>query len=213
MHNLFKSIPLRVALLFFLFFFPFFSTFLLAQDEYSLRVAYGKSTHSDLGEILYGDYEKDVANLYTYSFDGGKKVVQNLFDLPLDGYIKSSLSYFDEARGDAIYELTLYFKLYYSFQPFNQNIRLGFGEGGSYTTNILKTEAYGAWENNDNTSKFLNYLDISLDIDLGRLLRVKSLEKSYIGFLIKHRSGIFGLINNVKHGGSNYNCFMIEKNF
>ena len=114
---------------------------------------------------------------------------------------------------DDIYELTLYFKLYYTFAPWHQKIRLGFGEGGSYTTNVLLTERNGAEENNDNTSKFLNYLDISLDVDMGKLLGVKSLENTYVGFLIKHRSGIFGLINDVHHGGSNYNCFIVEKNF
>ena len=33
------------------------------------------------------------------------------------------------------------------------------------------------------------------------------------GYLLKHRSGIAGLINNVDHGGSNYNAFYIEKKF
>ncbi|MBA1433616.1 MAG: hypothetical protein FAF04_08555, partial [Epsilonproteobacteria bacterium] len=47
-------------------------------------------------------------------------------------------------------------------------------------------------------------MDISLDFDLGKLVRVKSLEEFYVGVLIKHRSGVFGLYNGV-HGGSNYN--------
>jgi hypothetical protein len=36
---------------------------------------------------------------------------------------------------------------------------------------------------------------------------------TYVGYLLKHRSGIAGLINNVDHGGSNYNSFYIEKTF
>ena len=92
-------------------------------------------------------------------------------------------------------------------------VRFGFGEGLSYTTKTLRTEANDAQANNDNTSKFLNYLDISVDFDLGKLVRYKPLDETYVGFLIKHRSGIFGLINNVKHGGSNYNSLYIEKNF
>jgi len=191
-----------------------FSTAYSADDTYSLRVAYGKSTKSDLGEVLIGHVDSDIADLYTLSIDGGYKLFDSIGSLPLDLYIKSSLSYFDEANlHDDIYELTTYIKLYYTFRPFDQNIRLGFGEGVSYTTNLLATESAGAALNSDNTSKFLNYLDISLDIDMGKLFGSALLEETYIGILIKHRSGIFGLINNVKHGGSNYNCIMIEKNF
>jgi len=36
---------------------------------------------------------------------------------------------------------------------------------------------------------------------------------TYFGILLKHRSGIFGLINNVAHGGSNYNSIYLEKKF
>jgi len=185
-----------------------------AQENYSLRLAYGKSTQSDLGSVLIADIEGDVADLRTLSLDGGYLLKSNIYNLPLDLYLKSSLSYFDEANlQDDIYEVVVYVKLYYHFSPYQTDIRLGFGEGGSYTDGILSSEAYGAEKNNDNTSHYLNYLDISLDIDMGTLFHNDFLKKTYLGLLIKHRSGVFGLINNVKHGGSNYNCVMIEKNF
>jgi len=187
---------------------------IFAQENYSIRLAYGKSTESDLGEILIGQVNGDVADLRTFSLDGGYLLGRDLFHAPVDLYIKSSLSYFDEAGlQDDIYEVTLYFKLYYNFTPYSQKVRFGFGEGASYTDGILMSEYYGALEHHDHTSHYLNYLDITLDIDMGTLLQSKMLHHTYIGFLIKHRSGIFGLINNVKHGGSNYNCVMIEKNF
>jgi len=47
---------------------------------------------------------------------------------------------------------------------------------------------------------------------MGKLVHLKSLEDTYLGVAIKHRSGVFGLYNGV-HGGSNYNSFYIEKNF
>jgi outer membrane protein len=62
------------------------------------------------------------------------------------------------------------------------------------------------------TSKMLNYLDISFDIDIGRLLSIDTLHDTYLGYTLKHRSGIFGLFNGVK-GGSNYNMITLEKNF
>lgn len=62
-------------------------------------------------------------------------------------------------------------------------------------------------------SHALNYLDFSIDFDLGRLIKQKAMYETYVGWAIKHRSGVFGLINNVKEGGANYNTFYIEKNF
>ena len=61
--------------------------------------------------------------------------------------------------------------------------------------------------------RFLNYLDITVDFDVGKLIDYKPMHETYLGYLLKHRSGIGGLINNVEHGGSNYNCFYIEKKF
>jgi outer membrane protein len=59
----------------------------------------------------------------------------------------------------------------------------------------------------------LNYIDLSLDLDLGRLVRYQPLYNTSLGWALKHRSGIFGLINNVKKGGSNYNTLYIETKF
>jgi len=186
----------------------------MAQESYSLRVAYGKSTKSDLGEVLYGNISSDVKNLRVVSLDGGYLLANGISNLPFDLYLKSSLSYFDEAGvHDDIYEMTLYFKLYYNFLMMQTKMRFGFGEGGSYTNNILLTESAAAVAANDNTSHYLNYLDISLDVDLGSMFSSEMMKKTYVGILIKHRSGVFGLIHNVHHGGSNYNCLYIEKNF
>ncbi len=184
----------------------------IAKDDYTLRVAYGKSTSSDLGEVVLGDIKADVANLRVLSVDGGYLLKRDTFDLPLDFYLRSSLSYYDEAAFQDGYGADVYIKAYYRF--LSDKLRFGFGEGFSYTSKVLATEEYGAQqEDNHNTSKFLNYLDVTVDFDMGRTFGVKSLEDTYFGFLVKHRSGIFGLINNVKHGGSNYNCLYLEKKF
>ena len=56
------------------------------------------------------------------------------------------------------------------------------------------------------TSKLLLYLDPTIDLNLGDLVRAKSLRETYIGLGVSHRSGVFGsakLFNNVD-GGSNY---------
>ena len=40
-------------------------------------------------------------------------------------------------------------------------------------------------------SQLLNFLDFSVDIDLGQLLRVQWMEDLWLGYSIHHRSGIF----------------------
>lgn len=196
----------------YLFFFFFFFSHLIANEQYSLRGAVGVATNSDYGQILYGHIEGHTGKPKVYALDGGYLLQKNLFDLPLDLYVHGGVAYFDEGTlGNDINEVTLYVKLYYNF--FDEIFRFGFGEGASYTSGILFSEYESARSRNDNTSHYLNYLDTSLDFDLGRVSEMTMLKKTYIGFAVKHRSGIFGLINNVKKGGSNYNCFYIEKKF
>lgn len=187
---------------------------LSADDNYSLRVAQGQVTNSDFGEILFLDVASYSHDLQVTSLDAGYLLNQDAFELPLDIYVKGGFSYFDEAGlQDDIYEGTLYIKVYWNIDFFKNRVRLGFGEGASYTSDILYYEKQEAIDNNDNNSKYLNYIDFSLDFDIGRLVRFEPLKNTYLGVAVKHRSGIFGLINNVEKGGSNYYIFSLEKNF
>ncbi|EDZ61729.1 hypothetical protein SMGD1_0837 [Sulfurimonas gotlandica GD1] len=187
---------------------------LSADNNYSLRIAHGPVTNSDFGEVLFLDVKSYPQDLKVTALDGGYLLKKDAFELPLDFYVKSGLSYFDEAGlQDDIYEATLYVKVYWNIDFLSNRVRLGFGEGVSYTSDILYFEKQEAIQNNDNNSKFLNYIDFSFDFDIGRLVRYEPLKETYLGFAVKHRSGVFGLINNVNKGGSNYYAFSLEKNF
>lgn len=187
---------------------------LVAQDDYSLRVAYGKVTSSDFGEILVGNIHSHPNDLNVLSLDGGYLFQQNTLDLPIDTYVKAGLSYFDEdGMHHDVFEFTLYIKLYYNIDFLDNRVRFGFGEGGSYTESLLYAEVLEARQKQGNNSRFLNYIDLSLDVDLGKLIRYRDLEGTTFGWALKHRSGIYGLVNNVRHGGSNYNTFYIETKF
>jgi len=186
---------------------------LIAQDNYSMRVVHGTATQYNLGDVVSGDFGNYRHNLTVTSVDGGYLLKNTLGSLPIDLYAKSGVSYYNEGNYKDAYGLDLYIKALWNVDFLENRVRVGFGEGVSYTTRLLQTELIDAAKQDGDTSKFLNYLDISLDFDFGRLIKNKALKDTYIGFLIKHRSGIFGLINNVKHGGSNYNSFYIEKNF
>ena len=186
---------------------------LIAQDEYSFRVAYGSASENDLGDIISGDMGSHPEDLTVVAFDGGYLLKESAFEWPMDIYIKAGLAQFDEGVYDDIYEATLYIKAYWNFDFLENRIRVGFGNGISYTNDILLTEYLEAQSKNDNNSEFLNYIDLSVDFDFGRLIHYKPLHNTYIGYALKHRSGIYGLINDVTNGGSNYNTFYLEKNF
>ncbi|MEA2100063.1 MAG: hypothetical protein U9P72_08035 [Campylobacterota bacterium] len=187
---------------------------LIAQDDYSFRVAYGKSTNSNLGEIFVGDIKSSSHDYRVLSFDGGYLLKKNLWDIPLDIYLSSGLGYYDEdSVAKNVFEGTLYFKFFYNLDFWQNRVRIGFGEGISYTNRYLRVEYEEAVLDNDRHSKYLNYLDISFDIDLGLLADYKPLNGTTFGWAIRHRSGIKGLINSVEEGGVNYNTLYIESNF
>jgi outer membrane protein len=183
------------------------------SKKYSFRAAYGYASEQDLGEILFTlDFSKHPRDLSVYAIDGGYLLYEDIGDMPLELYAKGGLSYFNEDQFSDTYEVIAYVKLIYNLDFYSNRVRFGFGEGVSYVKDKLESELIEATAESDKTSKFLNYLDITIDFDIGRMVGVKSLEDLYFGYLLKHRSGVFGLYNGV-HGGSNYNSFYLEKNF
>lgn len=185
----------------------------LEEKQYSVRGIYGVATENRLENIMIGNLGSFPEHLAVYGIDGGYLLKKDIFDCPIDVYVKGGLSYFDEGQHDDVYEVLTFIKLYYNFDLFNKGVRFGFGEGVSYTSNYLESEKYNNIVSGGGQSKFLNYLDITLDFDIGKIFNSKDWEDVYFGILLKHRSGIFGTINNVRDGGSNYNSFYIEKKF
>jgi outer membrane protein len=181
------------------------------DNAYSIRLGAGIADKNDLGDILLGDWNRYDKGTSVFNLDGGWRFVENMSDLPIDWYMKGGVScYYENGYADNVWEANLYVKLYWKIDFLQNRVRLGLGEGLSLASDIPIVEVDDA--EGDPKSKFLNYLDISADFDLGRLIRVESLRDVYLGYTIKHRSGIFGLFKHV-HGGSNYNMLTIEKNF
>jgi outer membrane protein len=189
---------------------------LIADDKYIMRMAYGTASQNDLGQIITGNPDSTDKALSVMALDGGYLLKENFLDLPIDIYIKGGLSAFNEKVNNNTYEALAYIKAYYNIDFLDNRIRIGLGEGFSYTSRILEVEYDEVNEDPNNISssaRFLNYLDITVDFDVGKLINYKPMHDTYLGYLLKHRSGIAGLINNVDHGGSNYNAFYIEKKF
>lgn len=190
----------------------FFTSAWASEKQYSMRAVYGWATLKDLGNVIVGQINPDHKQYKLYSIDGGKLLYPNVNDWPVDIYAKGGLTYYNEDSFNNCYGADVYIKAFYNFDFLANRVRFGFGEGLSYTTKLLQIEKKDSINKHSPTSKFLNYLDISLDFDIGKLVRSKALEELYLGALIKHRSGVFGLFNGV-HGGSNYLSLYIEKNF
>lgn len=207
--------------LFFLLFSLFITSTLRADrnvaneaKRYLFRIAYGQSDKNDLGQIISLQPKQHPADTQAFCIDGGYLLTRHAWDVPLDFYAKGGISRFlENGYQDDFFEYTLYLKAYWHFHPGRETIRFGFGEGVSYAASIPYVERVEAEEKGDNNSHFLNYLELSLDIDIGRLFGYNPLEDTYFGYYLKHRSGIYGLINNVHHGGSNYDMLFIEHHF
>ena len=183
------------------------------KKDFSLRLGTGHSDFNNLGQIIIFDFDTYEGHTHVTNIDGGWLFSENMQDLPFDWYLKGGLSYFDEnGLQDNFFEATLYVKVYYKLDFIDNRIRIGFGEGLSWASHVPICEIVEATIDDGKVAKLLNYLDISADFDLGRLINVDSLDDLYIGYTIKHRSGVFGLFSGVK-GGSNYQMFTVEKNF
>lgn len=95
------------------------------------------------------------------------------------------------------WELNSYLMLRWNSFPWNKYVytTIAFGEGFSYSSKVPYIESHDK-TNSEETSKFLNFL--SYEITIGK---PKCRDWSLV-YKLHHRSGIFGMINNVS-GGSN----------
>jgi len=188
---------------------------LIADDDYSFRVAAGASSASDFDQLYnFQGFNTHEEGTNVYGISAGYRLVEDAFDWPFDIYASTSLNYFDEnGHQDNFLEADLYLKLYTKLNFWSNQFRLGIAEGISYAGKVPWVEHLEAVAEEDNESNFLNYMEITFDFDLGKLIRVKDLEQVYLGYLIKHRSGWQGKFGGVYDGGSNYNCIYLEKNF
>ena len=111
-------------------------------------------------------------------------------------------------------EYVLAIKAFYNFNsPFNW--RLGFAEGISYIETVSNIEQREMDEKGYRASKLMNYLDLTVDFDLGDAFGISDLDESFLGVGIHHRSSIFessSAFGRIK-GGSNYLSVYLQHHF
>lgn len=140
----------------------------------------------------------------------------NGWPLDFNGYV--GLLYRDEnglqANG---LQVDAYMKAFWYGFPWSHRVdtRFGFGFGISYANRVPWTEVSSQAERERPTSKLLNYLDPTIDVNVGDIFGGERWKKTYFGLGISHRSGIFAssrLLGSV-NGGSNYIYAYLESSF
>ena len=135
-------------------------------------------------------HNANYVNSYFCAFTAGKKLLnyRGNIDIEAEGQIVKHWELQDHLEFNALFIFR-----WLPF-PWDEYLDTSFavGEGISYATNDPEIEV----ENNDETSKILNYLMFELAFIVPK-------QPNWSLFVrLHHRSGIFGLINGV-HGGSN----------
>lgn len=192
-----------------------------AEGEHSLRVHWNKSSETDLATVVIGDYDASPESNYLIGATYGYQYSDTLFTLPLEMTANVGVQYLDERgyQSDG-YGVTAFVKAHYRWElPWtDKEVRLGLGEGLSYVTRIPVSEQRDFAKKGADSAKLMNYLEWSIDVPLRQfeplngLFRGGALEEMSLGFLVWHRSSVFGIFSDTG-GGVNFMGFSLEARF
>ena len=186
-----------------------------------LRISQGWATPSDIGDILVGDIDSDahgVKDEYNNQFSSlfyGQLLTDEFFGFPVEIYLTPGfIWHWDSEVQNTEQEYVIALKAYTTFD-WPVKWRVGLAEGLSYITNITYIEAKEMEWKGFEGSNLLNYIDISIDINIGDLVNSRSLDHVWLGYGLHHRSAVFGSASQFGRveGGSNYNTVYLQFDF
>ena len=183
----------------------------LPENAY-LRLAHCWATTSSLAEIFSFKAEPDPNNNQLSTIFYGHPMSDHLFGLPIDVYLHTGFGWHWKSEvQDSTQEFILSIKLYYTI-PLPVRVRLGWAEGISWVADIPQRERENLEEKGYTPSQLLNYMDPSIDINLGDILPGDALDGLWFGYYIHHRSAIFESsqqFGRIK-GGSNFQSLYLQ---
>jgi outer membrane protein len=193
-----------------------------AEGEQSLRLLWAKSSETDLGTVVIGDYDPSPESNYLVGAQYGYQFSDTLFSLPLQMTANLGVQYLAE-RGyqDDGYGATAFVKAHYNWRlPFtHKHVRLGLAEGLSYVTRIPMSEVRDfAKKDGAESEKLMNYLEWTIDVPmrqfdaLAPMFHNSAIEDVSVGFIVWHRSSVFGLFSETG-GGVNFMGFGVQAQF
>jgi hypothetical protein len=188
-----------------------------------LRLHFSKSSESDLVTVVVGDFQASPESNYLIGATWGQDLSDTLFGLPFPMTWHVGVQYLAE-RGyqpDG-WGATTFIKANYRMRvPWTQkHIDLGLGEGLSYVDPIPMSEQRDFAKKGPevHSEKLMNYLEWTIDLPLRQfdamepLFRSGGLEDMSVGFIVWHRSSVFGVFAEEK-GGVNFMGFGVEARF
>lgn len=190
------------------------------EPKDSLRIAFAKSSETDLATVVVGDYDASPESNYLVGATWGRKFSDTLFGLPIPMSGNVGVQYFAE-RGyqDDGLGATAFIKAHYDWRlPFTQKyVRLGLGEGLSYVSRIPMSEQRDFAKKGVESSKLMNYMEWTIDVPLRQFtpgvdVRNGGVEEISLGFIVWHRSSVFGIFAD-EGGGVNFMGFGIEARY
>lgn len=188
----------------------------------SVRLYWAKSSDTDLTTAFFGDYDASRESAYLIAASFGHRFSDTMFGLPIPMSLNFGLQYLNE-RGyqDDGWGTTAFVKASYSWQlpSSSKHITFGLGEGLSYASVIPMSEQRDfARKGGAQSENLLNYVEWTIDVPLRQfatfepLFHRSALEDLSVGFIVWHRSSIYGLLAETK-GGVNYMGFGLEGRF
>jgi hypothetical protein len=190
------------------------------EGKSNWRLHWVKSSETDLATVVVGDYDPSPESNYAISVDWGRRFSDTLFTLPIEMTANVGAQYFDE-RGiqpDA-WGATAYIKAHYTWRlPFTQkHIRFGLGEGLSYVTRVPMSEQRDFEKKGVESERLMNYVEWTMDVPLRQFEVMEPLfrggiKEAYVGYMVWHRSSVFGLFADDK-GGVNFMGFGFEARY
>jgi hypothetical protein len=191
-----------------------------ADNQNSFRLSYAKSSETDFVTVVVGDFQQSQESNGLIGATWGRPLSDTLFGLPFPMTAHIGLQYFDE-RGyqkDG-YGATAFVKAHYDWRlPFTQtHLKLGLGEGLSYVSQIPMSERRDFAKKGVESEKLLNYMEWTIDLPLTQFASMKPLfeghiEEFSVGFIVWHRSSVFGLMAE-SQGGVNFMGFGFEAKY
>ncbi len=188
-----------------------------ARERVIVRVLYGRSTDCNLIATMSlrcaSTATEDRTSIVGAQI--GRPFLENVNGWPLDfvGFVGVMRHQENGLQGDS-WSVQGYMKAQYYGFPWSDYVRtrVGFGAGLSLAFQVPYVEVRDQARRDRGTSRLLNYLEPTIDVNLGDVVRVKALDDTYAGVGVSHRSGIFGqsrALGNV-NGGSNYIYLYVE---
>jgi hypothetical protein len=191
-----------------------------SQSKDSLRLYYGRASDTDFVTVVVGDYNASRESDRLTGLNWGHEVGQHLLGMPIRMTANLGVQYLDE-RGlqpDG-YGITSFIKAQYLWRlpGTTKRVQLGLGEGLSYVTRIPKSEQRDFAHKNVESNKLMNYMEWTVDVPLSqfeslRPLLLGPIKEINTGFMVWHRSSVFGLFAETK-GGINYMGFSVEAKY